>query len=69
SASCDCQRQRDLHASRKSLSSQKRFSTCDDQLQALVKDVATVRRIEMPLSEVCTAIEEKKKKLPVKDRW
>nr|GEW76381.1 hypothetical protein [Tanacetum cinerariifolium] len=30
---------------------------------------ATVRRIEMPLIEVCTAIEEKKKKLPVKDRW
>nr|GEV05474.1 hypothetical protein [Tanacetum cinerariifolium] len=29
----------------------------------------TVRRIEMPLPEVCTAIEEKKKKLPVKDRW
>nr|GEW77666.1 hypothetical protein [Tanacetum cinerariifolium] len=27
-------RQRDLHASRKRLSSQKRFSTCDDQLQA-----------------------------------
>nr|GEZ43994.1 hypothetical protein [Tanacetum cinerariifolium] len=30
---------------------------------------ATVRRIEMPLPEDCTAIEEKKKKLPVKDRW
>nr|GFB30456.1 hypothetical protein [Tanacetum cinerariifolium] len=30
---------------------------------------ATVKRIEMPLPEVCTAIEEKKKKLPVKDRW
>nr|GEY35438.1 hypothetical protein [Tanacetum cinerariifolium] len=30
---------------------------------------ATVRRIEMPLPEICTAIEEKKKKLPVKDRW
>nr|GFB19536.1 hypothetical protein [Tanacetum cinerariifolium] len=30
---------------------------------------ATVRRIQMPLPEVCTAIEEKKKKLPVKDRW
>nr|GEY93516.1 hypothetical protein [Tanacetum cinerariifolium] len=29
---------------------------------------ATVRRIEMPLPEVCTTIEEKKKKLPVKDR-
>nr|GFB75345.1 hypothetical protein [Tanacetum cinerariifolium] len=34
-----------------------------------VKVVATVRRLEMPLLEVCTAIEEKKKKLPVKDRW
>nr|GEV30881.1 hypothetical protein [Tanacetum cinerariifolium] len=29
-----------------------------------VKIVATARRIEMPLPEVCTAIEEKKKKLP-----
>nr|GEV39336.1 hypothetical protein [Tanacetum cinerariifolium] len=34
-----------------------------------VKDVATARRLEMPLPEVCTAIEEKKKKLPVKDKW
>nr|GEZ04906.1 hypothetical protein [Tanacetum cinerariifolium] len=35
-----------------------------------VKIVATARRKEMPLPEVCTAIEEKKKKkLPVKDRW
>nr|GEZ82608.1 hypothetical protein [Tanacetum cinerariifolium] len=34
-----------------------------------VKVVATARRLEMPLSEVCTAIEEKKKKLEVKDRW
>nr|GFB36325.1 reverse transcriptase domain-containing protein [Tanacetum cinerariifolium] len=34
-----------------------------------VKVVATVRIIEMPLPEVCTAIEEKKKKPPVKDRW
>nr|GEW79409.1 ribonuclease H-like domain-containing protein [Tanacetum cinerariifolium] len=34
-----------------------------------VKVVATARRFEMPLPEVCTAIEEKKKKLPVKDRW
>nr|GEW99445.1 hypothetical protein [Tanacetum cinerariifolium] len=34
-----------------------------------VKIVTTARRKEMPLSEVCTAIEEKKKKLPVKDRW
>nr|GEX94756.1 reverse transcriptase domain-containing protein [Tanacetum cinerariifolium] len=30
---------------------------------------ATVRRIKMPLPDVCTTIEEKKKKLPVKDRW
>nr|GEW72333.1 integrase, catalytic region, zinc finger, CCHC-type, peptidase aspartic, catalytic [Tanacetum cinerariifolium] len=29
-----------------------------------VKVVATARRLEMPLPEVCTAIEEKKKKLP-----
>nr|GFA29129.1 reverse transcriptase domain-containing protein [Tanacetum cinerariifolium] len=35
----------------------------------LVKVVATARRLEMPLPEVCTAIEEKKKKLPIKDRW
>nr|GEY37013.1 UBN2 domain-containing protein [Tanacetum cinerariifolium] len=35
----------------------------------LVKVVATARGLEMPLPEVCTAIEEKKKKLPVKDRW
>nr|GEZ31142.1 hypothetical protein [Tanacetum cinerariifolium] len=34
-----------------------------------VKVVATARRFEMPLPKVCTAIEEKKKKLPVKDRW
>nr|GEX50770.1 ribonuclease H-like domain-containing protein [Tanacetum cinerariifolium] len=34
-----------------------------------VKIVTTARRKEMPLPEVCTAIEEKKKKLPVKDRW
>nr|GFB33620.1 hypothetical protein [Tanacetum cinerariifolium] len=33
-----------------------------------VKVVSTVRRLEMPLPEVCTAIEEKKKKLPVKER-
>nr|GEX46955.1 hypothetical protein [Tanacetum cinerariifolium] len=30
---------------------------------------STPRRLEMPLPEVCTANEEKKKKLPVKDRW
>nr|GFA53858.1 hypothetical protein [Tanacetum cinerariifolium] len=34
-----------------------------------VKVVATAKRLEMPLLEVSTAIEEKKKKLPVKDRW
>nr|GEW64511.1 reverse transcriptase domain-containing protein [Tanacetum cinerariifolium] len=34
-----------------------------------VKVVATARRLEMPPPEVCTAIEEKKKKLSVKDRW
>nr|GEW16440.1 hypothetical protein [Tanacetum cinerariifolium] len=34
-----------------------------------VKVVATVRKLEMPLPKVCTAIKEKKKKLPVKDRW
>nr|GEX30173.1 hypothetical protein [Tanacetum cinerariifolium] len=34
-----------------------------------VKVVATTKRLEMPLPEVCTAIEKKKKKLPVKDRW
>nr|GEY16019.1 retrovirus-related Pol polyprotein from transposon TNT 1-94 [Tanacetum cinerariifolium] len=35
----------------------------------LVKVIATARRLEMPLPEVRSAIEEKKKKLPVKDRW
>nr|GEV83762.1 hypothetical protein [Tanacetum cinerariifolium] len=34
-----------------------------------VKVVATAKRLEMPLPEFCTAIAEKKKKLPVKDRW
>nr|GEY69671.1 hypothetical protein [Tanacetum cinerariifolium] len=33
-----------------------------------VKVVANARRLKIPLPEVCTAIEEKKKKLPVKDR-
>nr|GEZ31957.1 hypothetical protein [Tanacetum cinerariifolium] len=33
-----------------------------------VKIVATARRLEMPLPKVFTDIEEKKKKLPVKDR-
>nr|GEZ10559.1 hypothetical protein [Tanacetum cinerariifolium] len=39
------------------------------QVPLPVKVVATARRLKMPLPEVCTAIEEKKKKLPVKDRW
>nr|GFC84721.1 hypothetical protein [Tanacetum cinerariifolium] len=69
SAPFDYKRQRDLHASRKRLSSEKGFSTYDDLLQALVKIVTTARRKEMPLPELCTAIKEKKKKLPVKDRW
>nr|GFB31624.1 hypothetical protein [Tanacetum cinerariifolium] len=34
SASCDCQRQRDLHASREGLSSEEWSSLCDDLLQA-----------------------------------
>nr|GEV46979.1 protein NRT1/ PTR FAMILY 5.5-like [Tanacetum cinerariifolium] len=34
-----------------------------------VKVVPTARRLETPLSGVCTAIEEMMKKLPVKDRW
>nr|GFB54890.1 hypothetical protein [Tanacetum cinerariifolium] len=34
-----------------------------------VKIVTIARREKMPLPKVCTAIEEKKKKLPVKDRW
>nr|GEX45955.1 reverse transcriptase domain-containing protein [Tanacetum cinerariifolium] len=34
------------------------------KLYDLKKVVATARRLEMPLPEVCTAIEEKKKKLP-----
>nr|GEV54421.1 hypothetical protein [Tanacetum cinerariifolium] len=33
-----------------------------------VKVVSTARRLEMPLPKVYTAIEEKKKKLPIKDR-
>nr|GEZ36816.1 hypothetical protein [Tanacetum cinerariifolium] len=35
----------------------------------LVKVVSTARRLEMPLPEVCTVIDEMMKKLPVKDRW
>nr|GEV34934.1 reverse transcriptase domain-containing protein [Tanacetum cinerariifolium] len=61
SASSDCQRQRDLHASRKILSSQKRFSSCDDQLQASVKIVVAARRNVKPLPEVCTTIIVKEK--------
>nr|GEV02461.1 hypothetical protein [Tanacetum cinerariifolium] len=34
-----------------------------------VKVVPTARRLEMPLPEVFTVIEEMMKKLPVKDRW
>nr|GEW53781.1 hypothetical protein [Tanacetum cinerariifolium] len=34
-----------------------------------VKVVPTAKRLEMPLSGVCTAIEKMMKKLPVKDRW
>nr|GEX58352.1 hypothetical protein [Tanacetum cinerariifolium] len=34
-----------------------------------VKIVTTTTRKEMPLPEVCTAIEEMKKKQPVKDKW
>nr|GFC83532.1 hypothetical protein [Tanacetum cinerariifolium] len=34
-----------------------------------VKVVPTTKRLEMPLLEVCTVIEEMMKKLPVKDRW
>nr|GEY75819.1 hypothetical protein [Tanacetum cinerariifolium] len=34
-----------------------------------MKVVATAKRLEIPLPEVCTAIEEKNKKLSVKDRW
>nr|GFA43291.1 hypothetical protein [Tanacetum cinerariifolium] len=34
-----------------------------------VKVVPTARRLKMPMSGVCTAIEEMMKKLPVKDRW
>nr|GFB09361.1 hypothetical protein [Tanacetum cinerariifolium] len=57
SASCDYQRQEIFMLVEKDYPLRK------------VKVVATVRRIEMPLPEVCTDIEEKNKKLPVKDRW
>nr|GEY80141.1 ulp1 protease family, C-terminal catalytic domain-containing protein [Tanacetum cinerariifolium] len=38
------------------------------ELNTIIGAWFTLRK-EMPLPEVCTAIEEKKKKLPVKDRW
>nr|GEU52209.1 retrovirus-related Pol polyprotein from transposon TNT 1-94 [Tanacetum cinerariifolium] len=40
----------------------------EDLIRKIYNIANTLRRLEMPLSEVCTAIEEKKKKLPVKDR-
>nr|GFB21932.1 hypothetical protein [Tanacetum cinerariifolium] len=40
------------------------FAAC-----AKLPDVPTARRLEMPLPEVCTAIEKMMKKLSVKDRW
>nr|GEZ03570.1 integrase, catalytic region, zinc finger, CCHC-type, peptidase aspartic, catalytic [Tanacetum cinerariifolium] len=45
------------------------FEQNSSRLGRQMKIVTTARRKEMPLPEVCTAIEEKKKKLPVKDRW
>nr|GEY84380.1 hypothetical protein [Tanacetum cinerariifolium] len=41
----------------------------EDLIRKIYNIANTPRRKEMPLPEVCTAIEEKKKKLPVKDRW
>nr|GFA47382.1 hypothetical protein [Tanacetum cinerariifolium] len=41
----------------------------EDLLRKIYNIANTPRRIEMPLLGVCTASEEKKKKLPVKDRW
>nr|GEV96028.1 hypothetical protein [Tanacetum cinerariifolium] len=40
----------------------------EDLIRKIYNITNTPRRKEMPLPEVCTAIEEKKKKLPVKDR-
>nr|GEV05994.1 hypothetical protein [Tanacetum cinerariifolium] len=48
----------------------KNYSQMAEDLIRKIYNIAnTPRRIEMPLPEVCTTIEEKKKKLPVKDRW
>nr|GEY18428.1 hypothetical protein [Tanacetum cinerariifolium] len=48
----------------------KNYSQMTEDLIRKIYNIAnTPRRKEMPLPEVCTAIEEKKKKLPVKDRW
>nr|GEV09551.1 hypothetical protein [Tanacetum cinerariifolium] len=41
----------------------------EDLIRKIYNIANTLRRKEMPLPEVYTAIEEKKKKLPVKDRW
>nr|GEY89591.1 retrovirus-related Pol polyprotein from transposon TNT 1-94 [Tanacetum cinerariifolium] len=41
----------------------------DSQKDYDKSDVGNKMHKAFPLSEVCTAIEEKKKKLPVKDRW
>nr|GEV24179.1 hypothetical protein [Tanacetum cinerariifolium] len=47
----------------------KNYSQMAEDLIRKTYNIAnTLRRIEMPLPEVCTAIEEKRKKLPVKDR-
>nr|GEZ87231.1 hypothetical protein [Tanacetum cinerariifolium] len=40
-----------------------------DLIRKIYNIANSPRRKEMPLAEVSTAIEEKKKKLPVKDRW
>nr|GFA17957.1 hypothetical protein [Tanacetum cinerariifolium] len=42
--------------------------TAEDLIRKIYNIANTPRGKEMPLPEVCTAIEEKKKKLPVKDR-
>nr|GEX70659.1 hypothetical protein [Tanacetum cinerariifolium] len=48
----------------------KNYSQMAEDLIRKIYNIAnTLRRLEMPLPEVYTAIEEKKKKLPVKDRW
>nr|GEZ09334.1 hypothetical protein [Tanacetum cinerariifolium] len=46
------------------------YSQMAEDMNRKIYNIAnTPRRLEMPMLEVCTAIEEKKKKLPVKDRW